>query len=205
MPFIPYPDVPKLPGVPAIPRSANYPTPPINNQSTARIPYNTYGVQWGFVDDKNNVPLTPDSFIDFEYREERKIPNYPVEGGGFSSYNKVALPFDVRVTVSCNGNGVMSKENFLRTIEELINSLTLLSVVTPNKTYNNCNLIHVDYRRESRQGVSLIVAQLWFQEIRVAQQAVPKTTEPSGAKSENNGQVSPIPYTPSRPLAFKPQ
>jgi len=204
MPFIPFPDIPKLPGVPAIPRSSTAPTPPINPVSTARIPNNAYTSGWGFIEEAGDSKLIPDSFIDFEYREERKIPNYPVEGGGFSSYNKVALPFDVRVTVSCNGNGIMSKENFLYVIEQYINSLTLLSVITPNFTYNNCNLIHVDYRREAKQGVSLIIAQLWFQEVKIAQAAVPTTTEPSGAVAENNGQVSPITYNPSQPLAFKP-
>jgi len=202
---IPYPDVPNLPGVPAIPRSPSSPTPPINNISTAKIPNNAYGIQWGFVDSTGVSVITPDSFIEFEYREERKVPNYPVEGGSFSSYNKVALPFDLRVTVSCNGNGAMSKETFLSTIEQLINSLTLINVITPNATYNNCNLIHVDYRREAKQGVSLIIAQLWFQEIRIAQQAVPATSAPSGATTYLNGQVSPITYTPPvTPLLFAP-
>lgn len=195
MPLIPYPDIPMLPGVPAIPRSPKVPTPAPTTVPPAQIPTNYFGNPWGFVFNNGLVPLTPDSFIDFEYREERKIPNYPIEGGGFQSYNKVALPFDVRVTVSCNGNGAMTKENFLNTIEELINSLALINVITPNKTYESCNLIHVDYRREAKQGVSLIVAQLWFQQVRVVQAAIPVTTQPSGATPQNNGQVSPVPPT----------
>ena len=201
MPLIPYPDIPQLPGVPAIPRSPNVSTPNISNVTPNSIPVNNYGVQWGFVFNNGLVPLTPDSFIEFEYREERKIPNYPVEGGSFASYNKVALPFDVRVTVSCNGNGSMTKENFLNTIEELINSLDLINVVTPNKTYNNCNLIHVDYRREARQGVSLIVAQLWFQEVRISQTGTVTTTSPSAAPVQNVGQVSPV--APTKPQQAK--
>ena len=102
------------------------------------------------------------------------------------------MPFDVRVTISCNGKGAMTKENFLSTIEQLMNSLTLINVITPNFTYQNCNLVHVDYRREAKQGVSLIIAQLWFQQVIIAQQATPTTTEPSGASTYINGQVSPL-------------
>ena len=192
MPLIPYPDIPKLPGVPAIPRSPNVSTPNISNVTPNSIPVNNYGVQWGFVGATGQSIITPDSFIDFEYREERKIPTYPIEGGSFASYNKVAMPFDVRVTISCNGKGALTKENFLSTIEQLMNSLTLINVITPNFTYQNCNLVHVDYRREAKQGVSLIIAQLWFQQVIIAQQATPTTTEPSGASTYINGQVSPL-------------
>ena len=192
MPLIPYPDVPMASGVPAVPRlSASEATAVINeNKLTAPLP--PLLTQWGFVMESGEIPIVPDSFIDFEYREEHKIPNYPVEDGGFASYNKVALPFDVRVTVSCNGNGTMTKEDFLTAIESLINSLTLLNVITPNKIYTNCNLIHVDYRREAKQGVSLIIAKLYFQEVRITQASVVTTSEPSGTPTQNNGQVSPV-------------
>ena len=194
MPLIPFPDIPQLPGVPAIPRSRNIPTP-IASTSSSKLPSSTFGVQWGFVDANGGSVITPDSFIDFEYREEHKVPNYPVEGGSFSSYNKVAMPFDLRVTVSCNGRGSMTKETFLSTIEKLIKSLTLINVITPNATYNNCNLIHFDYRREARRGVSLIIAQLWFQEIRISQVGTVTTTTPSATPKTNNGQVTPVPPT----------
>ena len=197
MPNIPYPNVPALPGVPALARSNN-------SQFVAAaltivgeiLPLNLFGTTWGIVDENGSALLTPDSFVDFEYREERKIPTYPLEEGSFSSYNKVALPFDCRVTVSCSGNtlgvsGRMSKEAFLAAIEKLLSSLTLCNVVTPNATYKNCNLIHVDYRREAKQGATLLLAQLWFQEIRIAQQPVVPTAAPSGTSSTSLGQLSP--------------
>lgn len=192
MPNIPYPDVPALPGVPALARSNNAqfaaPALPIVKETR---PLGLFGTTWGIVDQNGSALLTPDSFVDFEYREERKIPTYPLEEGSFSSYNKVALPFDCRVTVSCSGNGKMSKEAFLAAIEKLLSSLTLCSVVTPNTTYKSCNLIHVDYRREAKQGATLLLAQLWFQEIRIAQQPVAPTAAPSGTSSTSLGQLSP--------------
>lgn len=191
MPLIPYPNIPNLPGVPPIPRLP-YPISIFGVAKPKPMPKQITGVQWGFVGATGESIITPDSFVDFEYREERKIPNYPIEGGSFQSYNKVAMPFDCRVTISCNGKGAMTKENFLSTIEKLMNSLTLISVITPNFTYENCNLVHVDYRREAKQGVSLIIAQLWFQQVRVVQVAVPVTTAPSASSPQNNGQVSPV-------------
>lgn len=197
MSLIPFPDVPALPGVPAIPRSLLNVAAGVAAVASAFIPASLFGVQWALLDSNGNPVLQPDSFVNFEYKEEHKIPNYPIEQGSFQSYNKVALPFDCRVVVSCGGNGMMSKEEFLNAIESLISSLTLVQIVTPNKTYQNCNLIHVDYRRESTRGVSLILAQLWFQEVRIAQQTVPPTAEPSGTSTINNGAVSPVPPSPT--------
>jgi hypothetical protein len=197
MPNIPYPNVPPLPGVPALARSNNaqFAGAALNIVGQL-LPLSLFGTKWGIVDKNGAAVISPDSFVDFEYREERKIPNYPIEQGSFNSYNKVAVPFDIRVTVSCSGNtlgvpGRMSKQAFLTAIQALLNSLDLVSVVTPNNTYNNCNLVHVDYRREARQGATLILAQLWFQEVRIAQKPVVPTAQPSGTSSTSFGQLSP--------------
>jgi len=195
MPLIPYPDIPPLPGVPAINRnSAGYVAAALTVVAEL-LPNNLFGTKWGITDEFGNTALVPDSFISFEYKNDKKIPNYPVEGGGFQSYNKVSTPFDCRLVVSCSGNGSMSKQGFLAAIQNYVESLTLLTIVTPDANYPNCNLIHVDYRRESRQGVTLLLAQLWFQQIIVAQQPAASTAQPSGASTKNNGQISPV--TPS--------
>ena len=192
MPNIPYPNVPNLPGVPALARSNNAQFVGAALTIVGELlPLNLFGTKWGIVSSSGASVIIPDSFVDFEYREERKIPNYPIEQGSFQSYNKVSVPFDCRVTVSCSGNGKMSKQNFLAAIQKLLNSLDLVSVVTPNVTYENCNLVHVDYRREARQGATLILAQLWFQEVKIAQKPVVPTAAPSGAKSTSFGQLSP--------------
>lgn len=202
MPNIPYPNVPQLPGVPALARSNNaqFVSAALNVVSQF-LPLGSFGINWSITNKTGAKVINPDSFIDFEYREERKIPNYPIEQGSFQSYNKVAVPFDIRLTVSCSGNtfganGRASKTEFLSSIQTLLNSLDLVDVTTPNKVYENCNLVHVDYRREAKQGATLIVAQLWFQEVRIAQKPVVPTAKPSGAKSTSFGQLSPT-TTPS--------
>ena len=123
------------------------------------------------------------------------LPNnlFGTKWGITDEFGNTAL--DCRLVVSCSGNGSMSKQGFLAAIQNYVESLTLLTIVTPDANYPNCNLIHVDYRRESRQGVTLLLAQLWFQQIIVAQQPAASTAQPSGASTKNNGQISPV--TPS--------
>lgn len=196
MPLIPYPNVPNLPGVPALSRS--------NNAQFAAaaltvvgelLPLNLFGTKWAILDKNGNNVLIPDNFVNFEYREEAKIPTYPVENGGFASYNKVRLPFDCRLTVTCSGNGAMKKGQFIQAINNLLHGTDLVSIVTPDAQYQNCNLIHVDYRKEARSGATLLIVQLWFQLVRQITQPINPTAQPSGQPVQNNGQVSPVPPT----------
>lgn len=192
MALIPYPNVPPLPGVPALARNGKFVAAALNVVGQF-LPEDLFGTKWGIINKTGTAVLTPDSFVEFDYKEERKIPNYPIESGSFQSYNKVALPFDCRMTVTCSGNKSMKKPAFLAAIEKLMASLELVTVVTPDGNYPNCNLIHVDYRREARQGATLIIAQLWFQEVRIAQAAALPTSAPSGAANVSNGQVATTP------------
>jgi hypothetical protein len=194
MSLIPYPNVPNLPGVPALARS--------NNAQFAAaaltivgelLPNNLFGPQWSILNQKTGQKaLEPDSFVAIEYRNERKIPTYPLEQGSFQSYNKVALPYDLKVTVSCGGNQTMSTTQFLDAIATMLNSLDVITVVTPNRTYLKTSLIHVDYRRESTRGATLILAQLWFQELRISTQPITPTITPSGTQKTPLGQLSPV-------------
>lgn len=206
MPLIPYPDVPSVAGVPLLPVPPigfQFPAAPANvsfleTDSTAAV---DVVPQWQITDSDGAELLTPDSVIDFEYRNENKISHYPVEEGSFASYNKVATPFDARMTLACNGNGSMTRDAFLGTLKALLDALTLITIVTPDATYQNCNLVHFDYRRESKQGISLIVAQLWFQEVRTVSAGTTTTAQPDGADAKANGQVSAVDPTPQQSAA----
>lgn len=192
MPNIPYPNVPNLPGVPALSRSNNAQFVAAGLTILGEIlPLGLFGQKWGIVANGGSAALTPDSFIDFEYREEAKIPIYPLQNGAFQSYNKVGLPYDIRLTVTCSGNGKMSKGAFIQGIDKLLTSLTLVDIVTPDATYKNTNLIHVDYRREATNGATLLIAQLWFQWVRIVSNPTVPTAQPSGTPSSSFGQLSP--------------
>lgn len=192
MPNIPYPNVPALPGVPALSRSNNAQFVAAGLTILGEIlPLGLFGQKWGIVANGGSAALTPDSFIDFEYREEQKIPIYPLQNGAFQSYNKVGMPYDIRLTVTCSGNGKMSKSAFIAGIDKLLTSLTLVDIVTPDVTYKNTNLIHVDYRRDATNGATLLIAQLWFQWVRIVSNPTVPTAQPSGTPTTSFGQLSP--------------
>ena len=85
----------------------------------------------------------------------------------------------------------MSKGAFILGIDKLLTGLTLVDIVTPDATYKNCNLIHVDYRRDATNGATLLIAQLWFQWVRIVSNPTVPTAQPSGAPSTSLGQLSP--------------
>ena len=133
--------------------------------------------------------LEPDSFVKFEYKKDNKIPNYPIEQGSFQTYNKVALPYEVKLTITKNG----SISPFIVKINELLNSTALLTIVTPDAIYKTTNLVHFDYRKEARNGAVLLIAELTFQEVRIAPNPAAPTAAPQGAKTTPLGQTSPLP------------
>lgn len=209
MPFILYPDIPNIPGIglPQLPQPpAGYVFPSTGADLSSLDGSDDVSLDttpaWGITDTSGNPLLSPDSVIDFEYRAESKIPTYPVEGGSFQSYNKVPFPYDARMTVSCNGNGAQTRDEFLAACKALRESLDIAEIVTPDETYDSVNLVHYDYRREARQGVTLLLVQLWFQEVRVAIQAQAQTAQPDGTDASQNGQVSPVNPTTSQSAAY---
>ena len=199
MPLIPYPDVPMLPGVPQLPQApaGSAQAPAVVNPE--QLATNTVEIDqsqnWLIVDDENygSLLITPDSVVDFEYRGESQIPDYPVEQGGFASYNKVAVPYEVRMTIACTGNGEQASDQFLASLETLRTATTLCKIVTPQFIYPSCNLVHVDYRREAKRGVTLILATLWFQEVRVQGANLTPVPNPAYVAPLNLGTVSPVP------------
>lgn len=147
-------------------------------------------LQWGFFQD--GVPvLVADNVVSFDYRQDWEVSKFPLEQGAFESYNKVQLPFDVRVRMSVGGTEV-NRTNFLSQVSDLANSLELFDAFTPEANYSGLNVIHFDYRREAHRGVGVIVVDIWCQEIRVtATQSFQNTGAPSGADTVDSGIVQP--------------
>jgi hypothetical protein len=190
MSLINYPDVPNLPGVPAINRSsAGYVAAGLTILGEI-LPLSTFGLNWGITFLDGTSALTPDSFVSYEYKEEYRIPNYPTELGGFLNYNKVALPFDIKITVTCSGNGKMTTTEFLQRLYYLLETTTFISIITPDISFLVTNLIHIDYKKEATNGATMIIANLWFQEIRLTEELLPPTAQPQGAFAKAMGQLS---------------
>ena len=139
---------------------------------------------------KGTYALKPDSFVKFEYKEIHKIPNYPVEQGSFQSYNKVTLPYEIKLIVT--KSNIFEISAFINQILVLLNSTKLLSIVTPDKVYNSASLVNFDYRKDARNGAVLLIAELTFQEVRIAPNPSLPVAAPQAAQTFALGQVSPL-------------
>jgi len=157
--------------------------------------------QWGVFNQDGSIALQPDSIIDLDFKKDWQIPNYRQEQGAFQTYNKITLPYDIRVRMTKGGTD-SERANFLLAVESAAASLNLYEVVTPEITYPNANITHYDYRRTSTNGVGLLTVDLWLLEVRVtATVQFQSTAAPSGTNPTNDGNVLPQVPTTSQSAA----
>ena len=206
MPLIQFPNVPNVPGVPAILRSITVPTPgALLNSAISGIVDAIFGpTVWGIFDKGGKAALSPDAFLGIDYRNEARVSNYPQEKGAFASYNKVQTPFDCRVKLTISGDKA-SRTKFLATCDAMVKSLDLFTVITPEVSYASASLQSYDYRRDDKNGVSMLTVDLDFTEVRItvasqsaatSQPAVPPIAAPklpSAASILSGGQVQTFP------------
>ena len=194
-----YPLVPSLPGVPAVLRSY------ARVFDTATLGYLGIGdalnsaigsepVQWGVFDTAGKSIADYDSFNSFRYRNESAVSTYPLEQGGFATYNKVDSPYDAVVTLACGGSGAR-RAAFQVAIETARRTLQLYTILTPEVTYISASIVAIDVQRQERNGSHIIIANLHVQEVRQ------KTTAAYSSTKSNGLMDSPQPpgATPVRP------
>lgn len=210
MSLINFPNVPALPGVPDLVRSG-YGIAAQSGIMGHLQGLDVFGLlggllapKWLITDKNGKTIINPDSVVAFEYKGESRLAGYPMEKGAFSTYNKVQMPYDIRLRITCGGNvaiggaGGMSREVFLTTLEYMKASLDLITIVTPDMSYPSVNLENFDYRRTATNGATLITADLMFKEIRESASAVfGPAAQPGGADTASTGAVKPADPTPS--------
>lgn len=191
-----YPDVPVAPGVPpvlrrgvqeagaALPAALTKDAPGLDTNSAAR---------WGIFSNKGALALKPDSITAMEYRREFRVADYPIEQGGFESYNKVATPYDIRVTMT-KGGKLSERKDFLDQIDAIVATLDLFTIVTPERSYPNVNIVRADYRRNATQGATLLTVELQAIEIRTSAsvQFSASGVIQVGTATDQRGNVTPI-------------
>jgi hypothetical protein len=198
MPLIPFPNVPNVPGVPALARSVTVPTASgLFVRALGALAAELFGQNvWGVFDSQGNSAIDFDSFVSIDYQNNTRVSQAPQEKGSFSSYNKVNNPYDCSIVLSI-GADKASRTKFLTRLQEILNSVELYTVVTPEQTYLNATLENYSFKREASNGTTLIKAQLNFVEIRSgATTTTTQTKDPSGATFVNDGQLQP--YNPSQ-------
>lgn len=158
-------DIPNVPGVPAL---ANYAVGNFTLITSDLVGFLAGGLitnVWGIFLFGVPVLVFADNFVTFEIKGEWSVPDYPVEQGSFQSYNKVALPKEIRVQVSCGGSET-KRQAFIDSIELLLPNTFLYDVVTPERVYLNYNYTHYDYARRADRGAGLVTINLYLTEIR---------------------------------------
>lgn len=204
MALIDFPNVPISPGVPTLRRAVSGVA--VRTGVLGRLQaFDQFGLLddllsrvWGVYTNDFQVALAADSVVSFKYRGEEKIASHPTENGGFASYNKVAMPYDIQMTITCSGNGRQSRDQILSKLEELKASTDTYVIVTPDYSYTGANMITYDYTRTAKNGVSLLQVALYFQEVRqTATSIIAPVAQASGAANVSVGTVKPL--DPSKP------
>lgn len=204
-----FPDVPVALGVPPVQRNPNVPNVSVERLTKDADSLSTdQSIIWGIFGQSGGLALRPDNITAFEFQREYRISDYPIEEGSFESFNKVTLPYDIRVVMT-KGGSLSDRKTFLDAVDAVVASLDLYTIVTPERAYVNANLVRQDYRREATSGVSLLMVELHAVEIRtkVSVQFSSSSTgpladarrilfgdahAPSGANPRVNGSVQPV-------------
>lgn len=211
MPRIPYPNVPNVSGVPQVLRQ--FPAAPPAILGTAAgvaalarsflstslwgvyKPVETKGVTTDSqgleevtitANPKRTPVVTPDSIVDFGYSKEWNITSAPTQNGAFADYNRVATPFESHLRMT-KGGSESDRTKFLKQIDDL-DSTQLYDIITPEKTYFNCNFTRIEVSRRGEKGAYwLSDVDLYFREIRVvtSQYLTTTITDPKNASASN--------------------
>ncbi len=193
-----FPNVPNLPGVPQIARSLLFPpsAPPTagTNATSGALWHSTQaGPTWGVFDSSNAAVLKPDSVQDFGWRQEYKVSNYPVQNGQFASFNKVRVPFESSIIAS-KGGTLPERVAFLQQVDKIVASLSLYTIITPEKSYLNCNVTRAELMRRGSANANYFDVELFFIEISQVSAQYSTTTPgtPSTADSSVASAVPPV-------------
>ena len=145
--------------------------------------------QWGIYTLDGEFAVPCDNVIAFENALEARISDYPVELGGFGSYNKVILPYDIRLIMS-RGGTVEDRQEFLKAVSDAWQSIELFDVVTPECVYLNVNVVAVRRVASGDRGMGLMVLEVALRKVRqTATLSFTQTKEPSGAGQVKDGSV----------------
>lgn len=191
-----YPNVPVAPGVPPLLRAINQ-VSQIQNTAVLLVA-DAIDVltmfsspSWGIFSQSGTPVIIPDSVVDAGFRKEYRISDFPQEQGSFGSYNKVETPFDAPWRFAKGGTD-SDRTAFLLSVAQAAASLDLYALVMPEVTYRWCNITRYAYQRSQRQGVTLLLVDIWLEEVRITGTTqYTSTAQPNGADPQNGGTVQP--------------
>lgn len=162
--------------------------------------------QWGLYTQDGALAIEPDNIVVFENTLDSRISTYPIEKGGFGSYNKVIVPFNITLVMSTGGT-VEDRQEFLKDAQKAQQGTELFNVVTPTGVYLDMNVIGLRQSAASDRGANLMTLELALEKVRqTATLTFTNTTkQPTGAAPVNNGSVQTKPPPIDSSLAGAPQ
>lgn len=185
--------VPFLPGVPPLAAYSPVPAGASVLLTADSLLGNFFDLtpQWGFFLDGQPV-IVCDNVLSFNFKQEFAISDYPVEQGGFASFNKVQIPINIGFRFSTGGS-VEQRAAFIQSIAAIVGDLNFYSALTPENEWDSLNLVHWSINREAARGNGLLVIDVLAFEVRIGDQAnnFQDTAQPSGAGNTNTGPVQP--------------
>ena len=153
--------------------------------------------QYAILDSNRNPVLAPDSVIEADIHADSDIMTHPIEQGAFSAYNRQQEAIMVRLQLACSGvkaySGGMTRQGFIATLRSLREGTQLLTIVTPEATYQNMALKGLGYRKTAARGAVTIWADTTWMEGRSTGVTVssPATSQPYGAAPTDLGSLQP--------------
>ena len=105
------------------------------------------------------------STLSVEFTRETRVASFPIENGGFGSYDKAQSPANPVVTLVLQGSAD-DRTYFLNSLDAACISTELYNVVTPEVSYYNYSIERYNYARKAERGVTLLIAEISLKEIR---------------------------------------
>lgn len=138
-------------------------TTTLNAESGASYVYDVYmsDTQEGIF----GADITPDSVLEMSFQAESEATSEPIEKGGFASFYKTNSPETVSLVFSFSADDAR-QNTALDKIRERKENYDLISILTPTHLYENMTIISYSYNRTNTDGMTMLVLQVDFQQIK---------------------------------------
>ena len=162
-------------------------TTTLNAESGASYVYDVYmsDTQEGIF----GADITPDSVLEMSFQSESEATSEPIEKGGFASFYKTNSPETVSLVFSFSADDAR-QNTALDKIRERKENYDLISILTPTHLYENMTIISYSYNRTNTDGMTMLVLQVDFQQIKqvaVNTGVVTVFKNATSAKKKNTG------------------
>lgn len=201
---IAFPNVPFAKGVPVIARSPtmNYVAQSYLGVAESFLIDQIFpAAKWGLFDVNGNQLIDVDNVVSVSFKQDTRVSNFPVEAGKFASYNKVTTPYASTLRIT-KGGSISERAAVLAALADVVNSTSLNTIITPEGSYLNANVVSYDFTRTS----NLLVVDIQILEVKQVSPSytrVSNTKSPASFSAQSNGISQAPTVTSAQTAAFK--